>query len=42
VYYSLDDAHIALLLQVGLTHQGHGDAPGLPRVGGPLPASGAG
>lgn len=25
VYYSLDDAHIALLLQVGLTHLGHGD-----------------
>jgi DNA-binding transcriptional ArsR family regulator len=24
VYYSLDDAHIALLIQVGLTHQGHG------------------
>src|SRR5438128_1717357 len=33
VYYSLDDAHIALLLQVGLTHQGHGDALGLPAVG---------
>ena len=27
VYYSLDDAHIALLLQVGLTHLGHGDLP---------------
>jgi len=26
VYYSLDDAHIALLMQVGLTHLGHGDA----------------
>ncbi|MGI8913358.1 MAG: ArsR/SmtB family transcription factor [Chloroflexota bacterium] len=26
VYYSLDDAHVALLLQVGLTHLGHGDA----------------
>jgi DNA-binding transcriptional ArsR family regulator len=28
VYYSLDDAHIALLFQVGLTHLGHdeGDA----------------
>ena len=24
VYYSLDDAHIALLVQVGLTHLGHG------------------
>ncbi len=24
VYYSLDDAHIALLMQVGLTHLGHG------------------
>jgi DNA-binding transcriptional ArsR family regulator len=24
VYYSLDDDHIALLVQVGLTHQGHG------------------
>src|SRR5450759_2698356 len=23
VYYSLDDAHIALLVQLGLTHQGH-------------------
>ena len=42
VYYSLDDAHIALLLQVGLTHQGHSDAPGPPVVPGPLPASGAG
>ena len=33
VYYSLDDAHITLLLQVGLTHQGHDavhpDAPAL-------------
>jgi len=28
VYYSLDDAHIALLLQLGLTHQGHGDGVG--------------
>ena len=27
VYYSLDDAHIALLFQVGLTHLGH-DATG--------------
>ena len=26
VYYSLDDAHIALLVQVGLTHLGHGDS----------------
>ena len=26
VFYSLDDAHIALLLQIGLTHLGHGDA----------------
>ena len=26
VYYSLDDAHIALLVQLGLTHLGHGDA----------------
>lgn len=25
VYYMLDDAHIALLVQVGLTHLGHGD-----------------
>jgi ArsR family transcriptional regulator, lead/cadmium/zinc/bismuth-responsive transcriptional repressor len=25
VYYSLDDAHIALLVQVGLTHLGHED-----------------
>jgi ribosomal protein S2 len=23
VYYCLDDAHIALLVQLGLTHQGH-------------------
>jgi DNA-binding transcriptional ArsR family regulator len=29
VYYSLDDAHIALLVRVGLTHQGHGDPRGL-------------
>ncbi len=26
VYYSIDDAPIALLVQVGLTHQGHGAA----------------
>lgn len=37
VYYSLDDAHIALLLQVGLTHLGHGaddetTAPDVPRA----------
>lgn len=25
VYYSLDDAHVALLMQVGLTHTGHVD-----------------
>src|SRR5579864_5396453 len=25
VYYSLDDAHISLLVQVGLTHQGDDD-----------------
>lgn len=30
VYYSLDDAHIALLVQVGLTHQRHGDEVSLP------------
>ena len=29
VYYSLDDAHIALLLQVGLTHLGHGALPSI-------------
>lgn len=28
VYYSIDDAHIALLVQVGLTHQGHATAAG--------------
>ncbi|GAC1406415.1 MAG: metalloregulator ArsR/SmtB family transcription factor [Chloroflexota bacterium] len=32
VYYSLDDAHIALLVQVGLVHQGHGDKPKLERL----------
>jgi DNA-binding transcriptional ArsR family regulator len=26
VYYSLDDTHISLLLQVGLTHHRQGDA----------------
>lgn len=25
IYYSLDDAHIALLIQIGLTHLGHGE-----------------
>jgi len=25
VYYSLDDAHVTLLVQIGLTHQGHED-----------------
>lgn len=25
VYYSLDDAHVTLLVQLGLTHQGHAD-----------------
>lgn len=29
VYYSLDDAHIALLLQIGLTHLTHGGVEGL-------------
>jgi DNA-binding transcriptional ArsR family regulator len=32
VYYSLDDAHIALLVQVGLVHQGHGDKPRLEKL----------
>jgi DNA-binding transcriptional ArsR family regulator len=32
VYYSLDDAHIALLVQVGLTHQGHEPKQELARV----------
>lgn len=27
VYYSLDDAHINLLIEVGLTHEGHGSEP---------------
>jgi ArsR family transcriptional regulator, lead/cadmium/zinc/bismuth-responsive transcriptional repressor len=37
VYYSLDDAHVAQLVQVGLTHAGHhGDAP---LLGAPVPAS---
>jgi DNA-binding transcriptional ArsR family regulator len=26
VYHSLDDAHVAMLLQTGLTHRGHSDA----------------
>lgn len=26
VHYTLDDAHVALLMQIGLTHTGHGDA----------------
>ncbi len=30
VYYSLDDAHVAAILQMGLAHQGHDD--GEPRV----------
>src|SRR5437870_657639 len=37
VYYSLDDAHIALLLQTGLTHQGHGDAVCSPRAASAVP-----
>jgi DNA-binding transcriptional ArsR family regulator len=34
VYYSLDDAHIAMLVQLGLTHLGHGaaDETALPRA----------
>lgn len=32
VYYSLDDAHVALLMQVGLTHQGHDDDAAISRV----------
>jgi DNA-binding transcriptional ArsR family regulator len=28
VYYRLDDAHVALLMQLGLTHQGHTDDEG--------------
>jgi DNA-binding transcriptional ArsR family regulator len=30
VYYSLDDAHVALLIQVGLTHQEHDPAKAQP------------
>ncbi len=30
VYYSLDDAHIALLMRVGLTHLGYGDGADTP------------
>ena len=41
VYYSLDDAHIALLLQVGLTHLGHGDAHETAAPDRPRAASGA-
>lgn len=32
VYYSLDDAHVALLLQVGLAHQQDGGQPGEPQT----------
>lgn len=32
VYYSLEDAHIALLVQVGLVHQGHGERSTLPAL----------
>lgn len=39
VYYSLDDAHIALLLQVGLTHLGHGDGDETAALDPPRPAS---
>ena len=38
VYYSLEDAHVALLVQIGLTHQGHTDT----AFGPPLPATEAG
>ncbi len=27
VYYSLDDAHIAQLVKIGMSHLGHGDGP---------------
>jgi DNA-binding transcriptional ArsR family regulator len=37
VYYSLDDAHIALLLQTGLTHQGHSDAVSAPHSASAVP-----
>ena len=39
VYYSLDDAHIALLLQLGLTHQGHNEGTAIPDA--PAPTTGA-
>jgi DNA-binding transcriptional ArsR family regulator len=32
VYYSLDDSHIALLVQLGLTHLGHDEAAGMEDV----------
>jgi DNA-binding transcriptional ArsR family regulator len=32
VYYSLDDSHIALLFQIGLTHVGHDAADSVPSV----------
>jgi len=35
VYYSLDDAHVALLAHIGLTHLGHAEVP----FGPPLPAT---
>lgn len=41
VYYSLDDAHIALLLQVGLAHLGHDDAAAVQPVPAAAEAGGA-
>lgn len=35
VYYSLDDAHISLLMQAGLTHQGHSEKIDIPAPIGP-------
>lgn len=38
VFYTLDDAHVALLLQLGLTHAGHSDAV---ELAGPMTETGA-
>jgi DNA-binding transcriptional ArsR family regulator len=41
VYYSLDDAHISLLVQIGLVHLGHEDEAGIAEIAAAATGAGA-
>jgi len=42
VYYSLDDAHISLLVQIGLVHLGHDEEAGIAEIAAATTSVGAG